>query len=345
MTPRGEHARTIETVASAGVSAILTITYVVFVGRSLGPAESSDFFGALSLVYVWGVALSPITPTLARVVSRLRIREQMEAVGALRRATAGRIALWAGLIGAIGVACAPAVARALRFRSWLTVALALVIALIFVLLSVDRGVLQGLMRFREYNVNSVIESTIRCGGAVLVLGLVRRSALAALISYAVAAGVAEVLIAVRFRSQWRSAGRDRADWSEVLRLAGPMFILMVTIALFQNADVLALKRWFSSRDAGLYGAATALARGFGVVFVPLYVIAGPLLSELHERRQPLISRAVSLSAWFAGLSAIPLLAMIVWPGPVVVALYGPAFAGAAPLVAPLGGVAILMYVA
>ncbi len=146
------------------------------------------------------------------------------------------------------------------------------------------------MRFRRYNVNTLVETLIRTGGAILLLHFVRSP-----------------LRRPRELRAWADCrrGRDRdrvrarIDWREVSRLTIPMVILMLAIAIFQNADVLAVKRWLSPTEAGLYGAASAMARGFGVVFVPLYVLAGPLLTGAHESGRPIRGLTLHLAGVFS----------------------------------------------
>ena len=336
--------RVTELVLAAAFTALLTIVYIVYTGRVLGPAEYADFAAGLSVIYLFSVALSPVTPTIARLVARSSVRGDLPAVAAIRRASMTRIGIAAAAIGAILLIFSSSLARALQFRAPSTLLLSFASALLFALLSVDRGVLHGLMRFRTYNLNTLLEAVIRTGGAVLLL-LAVRSATSALISYAAALLVAEAVIAVGFAREWRRMAPAAVDWAEVSRLTGPMIVLMLAIAIFQNADVLTVKRWFTAADAGIYGAASVIARSFGVIFVPLYVLAGPLLTGAHDSGRPIRSLTLQLCAVFFGLSAIPLLIFITWPERIMTLLYGPAYAAAGPLIARLGGVAIITYTA
>jgi len=336
--------RVAELVVAAGIVAVLTIAYIIYSGRVLGPAEYADFSAGLSVIYLFSVALSPVTPTMARLVARNATRGDLAAVASLRRAVLLRLKLAIAIVAAILFAFAVPVAHALHFRTTSTLVLSFAAALLFALLSVDRGVVHGLMRFRTHNINTVIEAVIRAGGAFLLLQFTRNSA-AALASYAVALLVAEGLLALMFAREWRDMPAAAVDWQDVARLTLPMIVLMFAIAIFQNADVLAVKRWFEASDAGIYGAASALARAFGVIFVPLYVLAGPLLTGAHEAGKPIRGLTLQLSAIFLALCAIPLLLFIAWPERIMTLLYGAPYAAAGPLVARLGGVAIISYTA
>ena len=336
--------RVSELVVAAGITAILTIGYIVYAGRVLGPAEYADFSAGLSVIYLFSVALSPVTPTVARLVTRSAVRGDIAAVASLRRAVLLRLVIALVVVALLLLAFATPIARALHFRTTSTLLISFAAALLFALLSVDRGVIHGLLRFRAHNVNTVLEAVIRAGGAVVLLHT-WRSSTAALLSYAIALLIAEGVIAAMFAREWHGVSSAAVDWQEVTRLTLPMVVLMLAIAIFQNADVLAVKRWFAASDAGVYGAASAVARAFGVIFVPLYVLAGPLLTGAHDSGRPLRGLTLQLCGVFLALSAIPLLLFVVWPERIMTLLYGPAYAAAGPLVARLGGVAIVTYTA
>ena len=336
--------RVSELVVAAGITAILTIGYIVYAGRILGPAEYADFSAGLSVIYLFSVALSPVTPTIARLVTRSAVRGDIAGAASLRRALMLRLGLAIIIVTVMLTVFATPIAQALHFRATSTLLLSFASALLFALLSVDRGVVHGLMRFRTHNWNTMLEAVIRAGGAVILLH-VFHTATSPLISYAVALLVAEAVLAAMFAREWRAMPPAPVDWKEVMRLTLPMVVLMIAIAIFQNADVLAVKRWLPANNAGLYGAASALARAFGVIFVPLYVLAGPLLTGAHDSGRPIRRLTLQLCALFLALSAIPLFLFVIWPERIMTALYGDPYAAAGPLVARLGGVAIVTYTA
>jgi len=88
-----------------------------------------------------------------------------------------------------------------------------------------------------------------------------------------------------------------------------------------------------------------LNRGFGVLFVPLYVMAGPMLTRRHEAGQTVFKPTLWLAAAFLSLTAAPLIVILIWPRLIVTALYGPVYAPAALLLAPLAGATIMTYAA
>ncbi len=326
----------VELVSGAGIAAALTMATIIYVGRLLGPAEYADFSAGLAVVYLVALVLSPVTATVARVVAR------SGSFATIRPLLLRKMAWW--LAGALLIT-APLlvpVSRSLNLRSPATLFLAVVTALVYALLSVDRGVLQGLFRFREYNFNIVVEAVVRAV-IIAVLGPRFPHAGFAMAAWALATVISEAWLASRLSRRGASAAVAEDEWRAFAGLLRPIVLLMLSIAVFQNTDMLAVKRWLTAQDAGAYGAASALARGFGVLFVPLYVLAGPVLTERHARGGGVLSTTLRFCLGFLALSILPLLVLAFWREPLVRTLYGSGFVNAAFVILPLGVITVMTY--
>ena len=333
---------TAELVVGSGLAAAMTIGYIVYASRTIGAAESSDFFAALSVIYIVGVALSPLTPTIARLTTRCRAAAGPGAVAALRSVALGRVLIFTGAVTFVGACASLLLAHTFHFRSAVPLILAFAAVLVYAIVSVDRGVLQGLFLLRTYNANVIAEAAVRLVVAAALL-LFMRAASAALLAYVAGLAVSELLIIAPLVRTWRGAARERVQWKDVERLAVPMFVLMCALAAFQNTDMLAVKRWLPPHDAGAYGAAMTLARGIGVIFVPFYVVAGPMLTALHDSGKSVLRPTIRLTGWFLAAAIVPL-AVLAAVSPLLVAtLYGPDFLSAAAIAAPLAGVTAITY--
>jgi O-antigen/teichoic acid export membrane protein len=327
-----------ELVAGAGVSAILVFAYIAYTARRLGPEANADFSSALSFIFVSTMALSTIATAVSRVAARLVARGDVGRVDALRSFVRSRFRRWTA--AAIVVSCAAAIplARLFHFRSIWTPMLALLCAIVFALASIERGFLQGLGRFRTQNLNTVFEAALRLVFALVLLAIMRRPE-SALVAYLISMSIATALLLRRGARE--SGGGD--GWREVVRLASPLLLLLLGSAVYQNADMLAAKRWLPAVIAGQYGAASAMTRAFGVLFVPLYIISGPMLVALHEEGRSIVNATLRLCAYFLALCAVPL-ALLTWYGrELTTLLYGAAYAEAGSIAAALGGVLVIGY--
>jgi O-antigen/teichoic acid export membrane protein len=340
MKLRAELRTATELVVGAALSAVLVFIYVALTARKLGPVAYADFTSALTFIYVATIAFSAISPAVSRVMARLVARGEIDRVDELRTSVRRRFMRWSILALVVSFAAAVPLASLFRFQSSMTVLLALACAIAFVLVSAERGLLHGLGRFRTHNVNVIFESSLRLAIAVAALTVSQRPE-AALIPYFLSPVAALGLLLARERTPARTGEGD--GWPEIVRLARPILILMLGAAVYQNADMLAVKRWLPPAAAGQYGAAFALVRGFGVLFVPLYIMSGPLLISLHEQGRSIVGATFRLAGYFVALSAVPLAALMRYGREIAMLVYGPAYADAGSISGPLAGVVVLGY--
>lgn len=331
-----------ELVAGAGVSAVLAFAYMAIVARKLGPAAYGDVSSAISFVYVATVATSPIAPAVSRVVARMTLRGDDTPVAALREWMLRRFTIVAAIGLLIAIAVAVPLANVFHFESGATVFLAFASATAYLFVSTDRAFLHGRGRFRAHTVSSIVEAAVRLAFGIALLMIARRADVA-LIAYVLGPLLAEVMLLIKEHRGVPAAKPE--EWDEIVRLARPLLLLMVGAAIFQNADMLAVKRWLPADLAGQYGAAAALTRSFGVLFVPLYILSGPLLVGLHDAGRSIAGATARLCGYFVALSAIPLLVLIFGGRQLMTFLYGAAYADAAPLAAALGGAVVIGYLA
>jgi O-antigen/teichoic acid export membrane protein len=328
---------TLELGAGAGIVALCTFAYVLGVARMLGPRAYADFSAAMAIFYFVAVALSPLAPTTSRLVARYLFRNEPHRVDALQGALERHVIRGSAILAIPVLFALIPLGRMFHFASPAPAGLALLSTAFFTVVSIRRGVLQGRGEFRVPNLNGIFEAALRLLLVFVMLAFWPTPA-AALASYLVAVAVATLLL--RRRVKWVASD---VDWKGVRQLAGPLFVSMIGVAVFQSADLLVVKRWFPAEVAGQYAAASTLARSISVLFVPIYTVAGPMLTGLHERRQALLVPTMRLCLYFLAMAVVPVTICAVAGESVIVALYGQSFRGAGALLWRLSGVAVLTY--
>lgn len=335
---RADLRHTLELSVGAGIVATLTLLYILGVARFVGPVQYADFATAMSVFYFVAVALSPLAPTVARVVARCAARGELHRVGAIAATMRRRAVRWAAIALIPLVIAAIPLSRVFHFQSPAPIILALLSAAVFTIVSIQRGVLQGIGAFREYNLNTVLEAAIRLALAASILAFIPSPG-AALAAYLTAL----VLATASLRSVPSSPGDDASDLAAVRGLVTPMFIAMIGIAVFQNADVLVVKRWFTATEAAEFSAASTVARAISVLFVPLYTLAGPMMTTLRERGESLVPATLRLCAYFVAMAVVPTVIFAVAGEQVIAVMYGAAFVAAGGLLWKLAALATLTY--
>lgn len=327
---------------SVGVAAILSLAYNAAAGRMLGPDLYSDVAGGVALATLLAVALGALTPITAVLSARYVAAGQPSRVRGLTRQLV-RIALAGGaVVVAISLLAGAPVARALQFHSAALVTAAVLVYAGIAGSSIVRAAMRGAQRFRDYSTNVVVEAAIRLAAGVALL-LITKSAVLAVLAYAMGTAVATLMGLRVVRSL--SSDVEPVDLREVASMLGPAAGLTAAMAVFQNADVLLVKHFFEPADAGMYGAAAVLARTMAVVLMPLEALLLPRLTYLVERRERVAGQIGRLSVTFLLIASVPLLLVAFAPLMVVTTIYGPAYAGAAPLLLPLAVAMLLLHLA
>ena len=341
MNPDGSERRgVLELFTGSGIAALLSFGYLVYAARTVGPVEYADVSASLALLYFFTMAFSPVTPTISRFVAMYSLRNEVASIAGVHRAMARMVLRWTAPLAIAAALCSFPLQRALHFRSPFTVVLVIACTEMFLLLSVERGVIQGLSRFRTYSQNAIIETSIRLLLAILLLS-VSPSATFALISYGSGLLISFLLLRSQLRREWRGLAAKVVDRNEVVRFAAPMLLLMIAFAVFQNADMLAAKRWLPGAEAGLYGAASGLARLFAVITAPFFILIVPRVTALEESGQPITIAVLRVCGWFLLISAAPLAAFAFLGAPIIRYTYGVPFGGAAELLLSLSLLAIV----
>lgn len=314
-------------VASAGVAAALGYAWTIATGRLLSTAEYADFSAGVSILYFAVTALVP----LAQTVTYFTATRERDAAAALQWHILRFALLTGGVLMVLSAIAAAPLARALRLREPMDVVVIAASIVVIGCLHTRRGAQLGEQRFAGYSFNVAIESVLRIVLAVVLL-LAWPRASAGLASCAISLTVATFLA-----GGWPVRSRAPADLRPVIRYFIPALAYTAVYAAFQNIDVLVVKRLFPAADAGVYGAASLLARAAGVLVMPFFALAVPHFVEAATDRAELRRRFLRICLQYAALASLAVAAFGIAGTRIATTFFGVAYAGAAPLLLPLSG--------
>jgi len=351
--------------AAAGVLANgANVVVTIAVARLLSPHS----YGTLNqLTGLFLILSMPGSAVVVAVVRRVTMWHEAGTEHLVRR--------WAGRIhrqASMGVVAWAAVVFATRHwiavllgqRSGIGIAAILTAAAFFVLLSLDRGLLQARRAYRPLAANLLVEGGIRTAAVLVLVGAGKGSSGAAvgiLVAEMVTAGHARYA-AVR---AWSPAGpglfdgvRRMAGWMAAVRpdhvldgsrperhrVAVDLLVASLSlsmVAVLQNIDVLVVGRDDSSHS-GAYAAVSVTSKA--IVFGAI-VLGGYLLPEaaIRWREGGHALRQLGVVLVFLSVPAALLLAVALGaPHELLVVVFHHAYASAAPALAPLVGAMILL---
>lgn len=332
---RDELRHTLTLAFGTGISSFLRIAYVVYAARVLGPAAYADFYAVLAFVFLFAAGMAPIAGTVSRFTSLYLARSDLGALSGLLRFARAQIWRIVAILVIVSPVVVLALERQLALDSRLLSCLAAAVLPLALLLDLPRGLLRGALRFTEFSVNISVEAVIRLGLSVVLLARAA-TAEAAMLAYLIAALLAWPFGELQVRSIGRGAKPDSADGRMLRRFGANLFIVAFIGAALQNIDVLVARGFFPDLEAGLYSAASSLARVVGLIYLPFGVQLLPVLTaRLADGRGSNRALAAIMSAF--GALALLAVAIISLSGEWVLGLlFGADYLAARPLIAPLG---------
>ncbi len=147
------------------------------------------------------------------------------------------------------------------------------------------------------------------------------------------------------RAEVRDVNPDRSndDTEHWRAVSGAMFGMALGQTIISQADMLLLGALGGTTAAGVYGVAARLASLVSMGVVSVESILAPQIADLYARQrfaelQAAVTHAARLTLWWSALT-IAVLAVVARP---LLALFGPEFVEAAPLLLPLAGAQLVI---
>ncbi len=267
------------------VANLLQWLFHVFVSRGLGPAGYGAYVAVLSVFVVIVYPLSALQMAVADRTSRYHaVRNRAAIGGLLHRMLLGVfvslvvIALLIAFFGSILVTKWKLHADQMWVLGMLVVAA--------ILMTVVRGLLQGLQRFVALGLNIFIDSFVRCLGGIVLVYLMHLGVTAALGSSIISAFIAGLCGVWLLRNYFLMSGRMESRELKRMFLAFlPMLLTMFFFGVMTNVDILVVRATMNGVDSGYYGAAHKV--GEILIYVPMAIVGVmfPKVSACSEQNK------------------------------------------------------------
>jgi glycosyltransferase involved in cell wall biosynthesis/O-antigen/teichoic acid export membrane protein len=333
---RSDTGRAAGLAAAVMAANFIALAYTIVFARMLHSSGYGSLAALVSAFLILSVPGSALQMTVAREVS--------QAVAAGERYPAAGVWGWLTTLGGVAVVativsilCRDLIAHAVGVADlpWAASA-AIPAGCLWLILSVQRGALQGLQRYKLVGFSLVGEATMRLL-AGLVLVAFGAGVTGAFLGTALSIGlVAAALTVPLLRTAGPHGEHHERPLRQLLGRAWAPVAALALIAILQNIDVIVVKHVADKDDAGAYAAASVIAKGVIWVAVGLGLY---LLPEAARRTRmgvdarPVLVRTLVL----VGVVAAPaVLLYIVAAEPLLTAVFGEAYAsgaGALPVLA------------
>jgi len=308
--------------AAVIASNVVALVFTVVFARLLGASGYGSLAALLSAFIILMVPGSAMQIAVAREISASKADG-----GASVRHWISRIALGAGVVAAIAVALRGVLGAILNVDQLWAAAAVPVCAFLWMIVSVERGALQGYERYKLVGGSLIAEALLRLGFGV-VLVLVGLDVTGAFLATPLAL-IAVALVLARPLLGELPARRAQRPLRDLLAGAWIPVVGLTLLFALQEVHVIVVKHEVSDELAGSYGVAAVAAKAIIWVAVGLGMY---LLPEAARRRhqgvetRPVLIRTLALIA----AAALPMVAIYaVAAEPLLHAVFGPDLTGAA----------------
>jgi O-antigen/teichoic acid export membrane protein len=309
-------------------------SYQFLSGRLLGPREYASVasvFSVFSLLLVPGLIVSMVASRYtASLIAGARLGEL--------RLFIRKLSIFLGITSAIAAAvflvASPLIAEFLRLPTGTVASLTPAILLILVI-SLNRGILQGEQRFVSLSLVQLLDALTRAALAatLIILGLGANGAIFAisiglLVSYGASLWPLRPLVF--------GGTAPGVEAGHVARFAVPAAAAVAGTTLLVNIDVLLVKHFLNPDQAGVYASVATLGRLVFMVTASITAVMFPRVAALehlgHQSRRTLQISALAM----VGTATAAVLVLALAPS-LALLPFGPAFTSAGPYL-PLYGV-------
>lgn len=265
-------------VGSNSVSFFNYLYHVVMV-RALGPANYGELAAIISLIGLIGVVPSSLNLVVVKYVSKAATKQEVAAlIGYFKKKIFFPSLLFAFFV----LILAPFISSFLNInRSSYLILMAFSFFLsIYVL--INRSVLQGLLKFKEMVVSMLAESLgkILIGVFLVYLGFAVSGAIAGFVAATV---VGWYITNLYLRTDAAQKTEAKIDFRQMLLFTVPVLIQSFSITSLYSSDLILVKHFFSSYDAGVYALLSTLGRIIFFGAGPISAVMFPLVSQRHAR--------------------------------------------------------------
>src|SRR3990167_2233018 len=267
----------------AVVSSFLAFLLNLFLARNLVPSDYGIFASLISLIILITIPALSINTIIVRFATDYFSKGEMGKGAKLYKETLKILSFFSLLIFGIFVLLSFPIMSFLHIDNiWYVILAGLIIALSYITV-INTAFLQSLLKFNFLSFVNVASALIRLlsGVFLIILGFRVFGGLFAIISMSI---VSFVLAFIPLRFVLREKGGTTSIFGkEKFSYAIPTTVAIFFLTSFTSMDVILVKHFFNSSDAGLYGGLSLIGKVIYYFTGPITMVMFPLLIKRHTR--------------------------------------------------------------
>lgn len=316
------------------VGNLLAYFFQIYMGRALGPADYGVLGSLISIFYIISVPVGTITMVVSKFVSQYKVNNEYGKIRSFFFAALKKVVKYGLLVFIIFLVLTPLIARFLNIPTTIPLMLLGVTLLFSLILPVNRGMLQGLQNFNQLSLNMIIEGVMRFALGVLLISL-GLGVNGAVLSYGFAYFLAFFIAFIPLRFLFKEK-KEGISIPNFYKYSWFVLVAFTCIIVMVNIDIIFVKHFFTSEQAGYYNVASLLSKVLYFVSMAIVSVMFPKVSELHISKgshKHLLKKGL---LYISLLSFLAVLFYIAFPSFIIRIFFGAAYLQAVPLLRLFG---------
>lgn len=261
-------------VVGSNMANFIAYIYHLVLGRLMGPSMYGELVATLSLIGLIMSLVSFFGLVIVKFVSSAKQEDVSSVLGSFNRKTI-RIAI----VGSVFVwFISPFLGGFVHLPRNVSILFAPIL-FVMIVSYVYKSFLQGVVKFKESAIVANIEISGRLifGLAFVLLGM---SVFGATLGIFLGSICGLILTRYYLKSVgFENKPVENFNWKKVFRYAFPVFVMTISYTSFLTADLVMVKHFFSSHDAGIYGSVANLGKIIFYGTAPIGAVMFPLIAK------------------------------------------------------------------
>lgn len=308
----------------------LNYIYHLVMGRMLGPGGYGELASLISLIGLIGVLPGSVSMVVIKYVSAAKSKQEIDT---LVKWMSDKIIKTSIIVFILVLLAAPFINSFLHINKIIYFVLIAVSFLFSLSSGFNRAVLQGLLKFKEMVLSVLVENSAKVIFCVIFVyvGFGVSGALFGFV-FSVIAGwyLTKVYIS------YKGGSYGNFDFKSMMIFTIPVIIQAFSITSLYSSDLILVKHFFSSYEAGLYASLSTVGKIIFFATGPISAVMFPLVSRRFSQGESY--RKIFIFSFISTAFFSLLLMSIYWimPELMIRLLYGSSYLGAADLLVWFG---------
>ncbi len=267
------------------VSSFFAFILNIYIARNLSYSDYGIFASIMSLITLLAIPSASISAVIVRFATLFFSRNEEDKAGAFYVKSFKYLLIFNIFISLVFIVFFPLISNFLKIDDLGLIVLAVISVALFYMATLNVAFLQSLFKFRLLGLLYSFAGIGKLiGGVVLIiLGLKVYGALLATFIFSL---IDYIFSFFPLKKVIVNAGKDvNIDRREFLNYAVPTSIAIFSLSSFISTDVILVKHFFSSSEAGFYGGLSLIGKVVFYFTGPIPMAMFPLIVKRHTNQE------------------------------------------------------------